>query len=467
MRRTTFAYNRSDMGVVEIAGIVAAAAGVIAILIALGAWLLPRASGNRAKGKSVIARDVRAVKVGDKTSASDAGTAVGAGSHVEVHHHYANSEDQEHFQASISEKLDILLERSVATPAGASQPETTALVASATDRTQRLLSEAIDLQNQHKEREAIERLLTAYDMEMSAKAKGQLHLLVGNGYLRLFELEEAEGHFKETLRAAEEAGDRWLTGAATGSLGLVYRERGNLDKAEEHARKGLAIFEEIGNPVSQGSALGELGLIHAARGDLDKAEDYLKKALELNEYSGNRRGEAIQLGNLGTVYYDGGELERAKKCLSRSLAIHSEIGNKLGQAAQLLNLGNIYEEQGDLDRGAEYYAKALELANNIGDRNGQAKATGNLGIILRKRGRFEDAEKNFRSALLLHQECGYMIGQAHQTDNLGDLCVDQRDPKLATNHYQDALDTYRRIGAARYIAIVEEKLARLGDDRND
>jgi tetratricopeptide (TPR) repeat protein len=142
------------------------------------------------------------------------------------------------------------------TPLGVTPPSIEALAEPANDRTRRLLREAIDLQNQNREEEAIQRLLTAYDMDLPAKAKAELHLLAGIGYARLSRLIEAESNYRQALAAAEQAGDEKLRAAAIGSLGIVFSDRGDLDNAEEQLKKALEIYEAMGDRLSQARALG-------------------------------------------------------------------------------------------------------------------------------------------------------------------------------------------------------------------
>ncbi len=93
--------------------------------------------------------------------------------------------------ANVEAQLAELQKGIAAPPPGSAPSEVAALAAQASDEIEEALSEAVALQSQHKEREAIERLLTAYDMEMPPEAKAQLHNLAGSSFLNLSELGEA------------------------------------------------------------------------------------------------------------------------------------------------------------------------------------------------------------------------------------------------------------------------------------
>ena len=121
--------------------------------------------------------------------------------------------------------LDLLkqsLDRKSAGSELAANVQTDELAKAGGPDTPRLLAEAVALQDQGKEREAIERLLTAYDEEMPPEAKAQLHLLVGNGYYRLSDYGAAEHHYVYSLEAARVAESKEAEAAVLGNLGVIY-----------------------------------------------------------------------------------------------------------------------------------------------------------------------------------------------------------------------------------------------------
>jgi tetratricopeptide (TPR) repeat protein len=196
----------------------------------------------------------------------------------------------------VKRALKELQESAVAPPLGTAPVDTDALAAQATGRTERLLAEAVALQSQHKEREAIECLLEAYRRDLPPDAKMQLHVLAGNGFLRLAELDEAEDHYRQALDTAKASGDPYPEAVVLGNLGIVYTDRGKLDAAEKYYNKALVIDKEIGNRLGQAHCIGNLGLVYRRRGELDKAEEQHQTALAILVEMGNRFGQGTQLG---------------------------------------------------------------------------------------------------------------------------------------------------------------------------
>lgn len=162
---------------------------------------------------------------------------------------------------SAEEMLEEIQRNLAAPPPGSSPIDIHTLAAEANRRTGRLLEEALELQRQHKEREAIECLLEAYRRDLPPLAKAQLHLLAGNGFFRLSELEEAEGHYRQALAYAKESNYEPSQAAALGNLGSINFERGRLDEAQKYYSEVLSIERKLGDKRGEAAVLGNLGIL--------------------------------------------------------------------------------------------------------------------------------------------------------------------------------------------------------------
>jgi tetratricopeptide (TPR) repeat protein len=143
-------------------------------------------------------------------------------------------------------------------------------------------NEGQKLEKENKYKEAIKQYEACFQTETTASQRAALHILIGNCYLSLSELEEAEGHYKEAETAAKEADDKEGLAAALGNIGLIYQTKGELDKALDYHQQSLKIEREIGRKVGEASHLGNIGLIYQSKGELDKALDYLQPALSID-----------------------------------------------------------------------------------------------------------------------------------------------------------------------------------------
>ena len=237
------------------------------------------------------------------TTASESSVAVGGvAGDVHIHQGVSGEELRGEVRREVERQLAALKGNLASTPSGAQPVDTDALAAAATPgRTERQLARALEFQAQHREREAIAALLAAFEENIPPLARAQLHLLIGNSFLNLSELVQAEGHYRQALDAARAAGSKEAEAAALGNLGLVYRRRGDLDGAEEHHRRALALHEEIGNRLGEANALGNLGLVYANRGDRAQARRHYAQALRLFEEIGAQQEIEIVRGNLAAL----------------------------------------------------------------------------------------------------------------------------------------------------------------------
>ena len=150
--------------------------------------------------------------------------------------------------------------------------------------------------------------------------------LIGNCFFHQGNLDQALGHYKESLDLAREINDKEGESANLGNIGVIYWKRGELDKALEYFEEGLKIDREMNRKEGIAATLGNIGLIYQTRGELDKALKYHEEALRVSKEIGYKEGEAANLGNIGLIYAKKGEKEKALFYFNRALEIFKQIG---------------------------------------------------------------------------------------------------------------------------------------------
>jgi tetratricopeptide (TPR) repeat protein len=210
-----------------------------------------------------------------------------------------------------------------------------------------LFTRGREAQKAYQYTEAIKLFNEILSMETSGSERVALHGLIGNCFMNMSELKEAEGHYKEAEAEAKAADDTEGLAAAMGNLGIVYRQKGELDKAMEHHQQALKIDIEIGNRLGQANQLGNLGIVYTQKGELDRALDNLLQALEIDREIGYRIGEANQLGNLGIVYQQKGKLDKALEHLHQALQISQQIGARPEAEKAKRNIEVVLEARGE------------------------------------------------------------------------------------------------------------------------
>lgn len=136
---------------------------------------------------------------------------------------------------------------------------------------------------------------------------------------------------------------------AYGSLGIVYKKRGEHDKAIE-------LFEKS---MSLGKAYPEvflhLGDIYFDRKDYNKAVMYLEAAFKIDFSKKVRLGI---LNKLGRTYGKLGENEKAVEAFEEAIRLYPDA------TVPYNNLGVLYVRTGQLDRAIDVFERALKIQEN-------------------------------------------------------------------------------------------------------
>ncbi len=199
--------------------------------------------------------------------------------------------------------------------------------------------------------EAIDQFKHCLDHPQATAAnKAAAHNLIGNCYLGLSMLKDAEKHYRETIRLLkqiDDQGERRLAEAKVlGNIGLVYQALDEPAEALECHREALEIDRKIGYELGVANQLGNIGLIYQKLGQPTEALKYHKEALEIARKIGYDLGVAASLGNIGLVYQKLGQPTEALKNYKKVLEISKKIGNKLNIANTLGNIGLVYQDLG-------------------------------------------------------------------------------------------------------------------------
>ena len=137
------------------------------------------------------------------------------------------------------------------------------------------------LRDENKPLEAIGRFRFLLSIIPPDEQKAALLILIGNSFLLTGNQDEALGHYREALKAVENAKSPVAKGVALGNIGLIYSTKGEADEALKYHQQALEINREIGYKQGEASALGNIGLIYSAKGEADEALKYLQQALEI------------------------------------------------------------------------------------------------------------------------------------------------------------------------------------------
>jgi tetratricopeptide (TPR) repeat protein len=247
--------------------------------------------------------------------------------------------------------------------------------------------------------------------------------------------------------AAQHLGDRPAEASALRELGGVRRLSGDYPGATKVLDQALDISRDLGDRPAEASALLDLGDVRRLTDDYPGATDALQHALDISRDLGDRPAEANALRDLGDVRRLTGDYPRATEVLDLALRIFRDLSNRLGAASVLGALGELRQATGDYLGATEALEQALDIFRSLGDRLGEASALGILGEVRRLTGDYPGATEVLDLALEISRAIGNRHGEAEVLNYAGTMHLARGDHGQARGHHQRALEVARDIGS--------------------
>ncbi|MGI5501787.1 BTAD domain-containing putative transcriptional regulator [Lentzea sp. CA-135723] len=239
------------------------------------------------------------------------------------------------------------------------------------------------------------------------------------------------------LQAAQESGHRPAEAAMHANLGTLYLRLGEYARSVEHHDHAVALYRELGDEDAEAGVLNNLSLVHRRSGDLTAAREVLLRCTEMLR-SSSADTVSTSLYNLGQLSVELGEIDGAVDHFSQALALapNADSHTYLGMALRL---------QGRLDEARAHLGRALEIGNVPA---GEAETLENLAAVELAAGNTDAAASLATRALRLVADGGDQQVATSARITLGEVRRAQADLDAATDLFQQALTTARRIGYA-------------------
>ncbi|MBU7046665.1 MAG: tetratricopeptide repeat protein [Theionarchaea archaeon] len=229
------------------------------------------------------------------------------------------------------------------------------------------------------------------------------HNNYGNLLKDMGKYEEAESHYKESLRINPEyAGAHY-------NYGILLQEMGKYEEAEFHYKESLRINPEYADAhYNYGNLLQDMG-------KYEEAALHYKESLRINpEYADAHY-------NYGNLLQEMGKYEEAESRYKESLRINPE------DAGAHNNYGNLLQEMGKYEEAESHYKESLRINPEY------AQAHNNYGVLLQDMGKYEEAELHYKESLRINPE----YADAHY--NYGNLLQEMGKYEEAESHYKESL----------------------------
>jgi len=275
--------------------------------------------------------------------------------------------------------------------------------------------------------------------------------------------EDALLSYQQVTAIADETSNQWLSAAAIGSTGIIFRRQGRYRDALDYELRCLPIFESLGDKEKVSYRLSDVGMTYLRLGDYDSAAKYLQQSLALFEERDDRSGIGFVTQNLAILSSQRNDNVRALQYYKKALAIVQEKRDRPSIAALLNNIGNLYQEQNDYLQAIAYYKRSLILVRQMSDQPGEADTLLNMGGVYTRMHNWEDAFQSVRSARAIFERLRIKEGVADSLASIGNLYAHQSQFDKAHQEYVKSLALNEETANQERIA---ESLEELADNEN-
>jgi predicted ATPase/DNA-binding CsgD family transcriptional regulator len=238
--------------------------------------------------------------------------------------------------------------------------------------------------------------------------------------------------FDESLRVAEQAGDK--QGRRWGLLGLgaLAGHEGDYREAERLLRQGIELVDELREDYLKAGALRDLGQVALGQGRYADASALLDESVALSRRFASPGAVVIVLCLRAQAACAEQDWAVAEESLD--LALRTARGGAGFDSHALVAFGraSLALARGKSDDAAAAAMKGLELARASGERWMIAHGTHFSGRLARTRGDLRRAGVLLDEALTLYAELGNRRGMAGSLEAIGGLAGDAGDWERAT-----------------------------------
>ncbi len=179
-------------------------------------------------------------------------------------------------------------------------------------------------------------------------------------------LEEAAAAHEETIKLAEELGDRRGAAVARGNLGTVRMHQQRFDEALSAHSEARINFEHLGEPKSVALGWHQIGRVYQQAQQFGAAEDAYHHALQIRVQSGDRLGEAATLDQLGVVSWAMGRVEDAGRFHRQAAEIRSDFGDLMREGHSRTNAAIALIHLRSYDEARQEILRAIECMRPYG-----------------------------------------------------------------------------------------------------
>jgi transcriptional regulator with PAS, ATPase and Fis domain len=260
-------------------------------------------------------------------------------------------------------------------------------------------------------------LLVYYHKGNYALKEVKLLMLIGRGFDRLADFNQAMEYQKRALNLLNDLDEDLLTARAYRDIGVTYRNIGKYDESVsaltaaldiyQKNRKLLNLPEHKEDKAYLGNTLESLGVLWSRLEHEEEARKYFHQALEvyeeINQMWADAWGVAKCLNNIAISYSEVAP-KKAIDYYKKALKVAEDNNFEIMIAPMVNNIGAVYEDMGDYNKALEYYRKALDLDATQKNHHFRATFLKHIGKMFMKKQEFNMALTYLNKSLELFQE---------------------------------------------------------------
>lgn len=257
---------------------------------------------------------------------------------------------------------------------------------------------------------------------------------------------EALAYYQESLRLADELGDKESRSVTSFNVGWALQELGRWEDAVESYYRVLAIEDVPGIADLHANVYNSLGEIFLRRDKLVKAVDVFRRVIQSQRPAGRSPVMLREtLINLGQAFHRQGDFAGASDAYDRALKLAEQANSAREVAIVCWRAAELCLSENALDSAWKLDERALAVTRKIGARREESQALRVRGLILAAQGAAGDACRAFEEAMALLQDSEESYELAETRFHYGRFLLAQDRKEEARTHLKAAARVFRKL----------------------
>ncbi|WP_326654379.1 tetratricopeptide repeat protein [Streptomyces sp. NBC_01750] len=226
---------------------------------------------------------------------------------------------------------------------------------------------------------------------VSALDRARASLAVAEAGRRLGRVAEAGASWRDSYRAARQAGDRGAMAWALWSGGTLARQCGALPLARRLLAAAVDLAVEGGDRLAHGYSLAGLAETGRIQGDYEAVAEMHEQLLAQARAHGESRHMVWAMSGIAQMHRNTGACDKALALFEECARIADDADDARGRAWSLRGIADVVSVQGDTERALTLLAEAATICRDMELAGALAYNHKMRGNVLFRAARYEEA----------------------------------------------------------------------------